>query len=105
MGVAGPDALQTLNALDLCLYSGALTAMTTLHGLQNQLLALVFKLSWGAQRSVQLADSYLDLTRSPAGSSRDSAGESDSEDLLEPELMPADSNTVVQQGIDQQVRA
>ena len=74
--------------------------MTTLHRLQNQLLALVYKLSWGVKRPVHLADSYLGLTRHPHD---DASSDSSSDVALEADLGTANSKTDEDQSLHQQV--
>lgn len=59
---AGSERLQALHALQACLYSPAVSGMTSLHHLRDQTLALVFRLSWSAKRAVKLADSYVKLS-------------------------------------------
>ena len=74
--------------------------MTVLHQLQNQLLALVYKLSWGVKRSIHLADSYLGLTRHPHD---DFSSESSSDGALEADVVAANGTTTENQSLDQQV--
>ena len=59
---AGSERLQALHALEACLYSPAVSGMTSVHHLRDQTLALVFRLSWSAKRAVKLADSYVRLS-------------------------------------------
>lgn len=59
---ADSERLQALHALEACLYSPAVSGMTSLHHLRDQTLALVFRLSWSARRAVKLADSYVKLS-------------------------------------------
>ncbi len=49
--------------------------MSTLHQMRDQVLALVFQLSWPAKRTIKLADSYVRLSSSH-GASDDSSDES-----------------------------
>ena len=80
---AGSACLQALHVLRTCLYSEAVFAMSTLHQIRDQVLALVFQLSWPVKRTIQLADSYVRLSSSH-GASNDSSDES-SDAEAEPE--------------------
>ncbi len=80
---AGSACLQALHVLQTCLYSEAVSAMSNLHQLRDQVLALVFQLSWAAKRTIKLADSYVRLSSSH-GASNDSSDES-SDAEAEPE--------------------
>ena len=57
--------------------------MSTLHQMRDQVLALVFQLSWPAKRTINLAESYVRLSSS-RGASHDSSDES-SDAEAEPE--------------------
>ena len=80
---AGSACLQALHVLQTCLYCEAVSAMSTMHQLRDQVLALVFQLSWAAKRTIKLADSYVRLSSSH-GASNDSSDES-SDAEAEPE--------------------
>ena len=69
--------------------------MSTLLKLRDQLLTLVFKLSWNAQRAVKLADNYLQLSDTvPHGIGSD-------DDDTEPDLIPEANDTVPQESCSQ----
>ena len=72
---AGSACLQALHVLQTCLYSEAVSAMSTLHQRRDQVMALVFQLSWAAKRTIKLAESYVRLSSSH-GASNDSSDES-----------------------------
>lgn len=55
---AGPGTVQALVTLDSCLYSQAVSAMSSLHQLQHEIVALTFQLSWPVVRIVQAERSY-----------------------------------------------
>ena len=80
---AGSACLLALHVLQTCLYSEAVSAISTLHQMRDQVLALVFQLSWPAKRTIKLADSYVRLSSSH-GASNDSSDES-SDAEAEPE--------------------
>ena len=96
---AGSGSLLALHALDVSLYSEALTAMTNTHELQNQLMALAYRLSWGVKRSIQLAEDYTiwDLN-GDAGSQTSS-----DYDAPEAESAAASGDAATQQSSDDQV--
>ncbi|DBB01874.1 TPA: hypothetical protein ACH3X1_000476 [Trebouxia sp. C0004] len=80
----GSACLQALHVLQTCLYSEAVSAMSTLHQMRDQVLALVFQLSWPAKRTIKLADSYVRLSSSYDASNDSSDESSDAEG--EPEV-------------------
>lgn len=98
---ADPGSLLALHALDLSLYSESLAAMTNMHELQDQLMALVYRLSWGVKRSIQLAKSYSIFAWHPD----DDAGSQTSSDDDAPEADSAAANgdAAAQQSSDDQV--
>lgn len=78
---AGSSCLLALQALDLCLFSEALTAMTTVRQLRNQLLSLVYRVSWSVTRPIKLAEGYLRVPWHPDACGRsDSSSDETSED-------------------------
>ena len=97
-------SLLALHALDLSLYSEALTAMAHMHELQDQLMALVYKLSWKVKRSIHLAEGYVCFAWGPHGDI--SSQTSSDDDLLETEPAVANGNAgnaAAQQSLDDQV--
>lgn len=103
---AGPGSFFALHALDLCLYSEALAAMTTMDELRNQLMALVFRLSWGVQRPIQLAKDYTRHVQDPhsEASSQTSSDDDVSESAVsEAEPAAANGDAAVQQSLSEQV--
>ncbi|KAL3158795.1 hypothetical protein ABBQ32_011522 [Trebouxia sp. C0010 RCD-2024] len=80
-GKLGSSCLLALQALDLCLFSEALTAMTTVRQLRNQLLSLVYRVSWSVTRPIKLAEGYLRVPWHPDACGRsDSSSDETSED-------------------------
>ena len=82
--------------------------MTTMHDLQNQLTALVFRLSWGVQRSIQLAKDYTRHVGDPHGEGSSQTSSDDDVPEAEtaiPEAEPAAANgdSAVEQSLSQQV--
>ena len=82
--------------------------MTTVQELQNQLTALVFRISWGVKRPIQLAKDYTRHVGDPH--SEGSSQTSSDDDVLEaesavPEAEPAaaSGDSAVQQSLRQQV--
>ena len=63
--------------------------MTAVHQLRNQILALVFQISWDAKRTVKLADSFVGLTP-PAGDDACSEAGTASDTSSEPDVATAD---------------
>lgn len=96
---AGSACLQALHVLQTCLYSEATSAMSTLHQMRDQVLALVFQLSWPAKRTIKLADSYVRLSSSHSASNDSSNESSDAE--AEPEA--ADGFAALDEGTRGQV--
>ena len=66
--------------------------------MRDQILALVFKHSWGARRAVKLADSYVQLTEAVDVDSASEDNDASPADIDEAE------NGVVQEALCSQVR-
>ena len=75
--------------------------MGNMHELQNQLMALVYRLSWGFKRPIQLAEGYTGLAWSPDGDT--SSQTSSDDDALEAEPAAANGDAAAQQSLDEQV--
>lgn len=97
---AGKAQLQALLILDACLYSEAVSAMSNVSKLRDQMVALVFKLSWRAKRAVKLADSYIQLSNDLFHGNRN-----DSDDDAESDLVTPEANDTPPQGSCSQVAA
>ncbi len=69
----GLACLQALHTLAACLHSETISAMSSVHQLRDQILALVFQLSWSAVRTIKLADSYVRLLHDDDASSEESS--------------------------------
>lgn len=72
-----------------------------MHELQNQLTALVFTLSWGVKRSIQLAHGYTVFAGHPDGDA--SSQTSSDDDTPEAESAAANNGAAAQQSSDDQV--
>lgn len=75
--------------------------MTNMHELQDQLMALVYRLSWKVKRSIHLAEGYIDFAWGPHGDT--SSQSSSDDDPLEAEPAVANGNAAAQQSLDDQV--
>ena len=94
---AGKSQLGGLHTLDVCLYSEAVSAMSNVSKLRDHIVALVFKLSWGAKRAVQLANSYIQLSDDLFHGNRNDSDDDAESDLVTPEA----DDTVLQEPCSQ----
>lgn len=75
--------------------------MTNMHELQDQLMALVYRLSWGVKRSIQLAQDYTIFGWNSNGDTGSQTSSDD--DAPEAESAAADGDAAVQQSSHDQV--